>query len=301
MLLLPLLAVPLGAAAAATDGTSRGQAFWRELAKECTVPQGETAYGLVRESVEFLGMIDPAWRDEIAYGVIVACAYQQERLTPAEREQLINTLSENLRRGIGQHGDDRVLLRSYSALDLSVLAALDQQRPALDDEHYRRLVDDAFAYLRDERDLRGFEPRVGWIHATAHTADLLKFLARDSRFTAADQARLLDAIWDKMTSAGTPVFTHSEDERLAAAVVSLVRRPDFEPARLDPWLARFVALEKTTFERSPPDTTALDASQNARNLLRSLHLLLTFAKPDPTPGQFTTRDKVLETLQSIRR
>jgi carboxypeptidase C (cathepsin A) len=56
------------------------------------------------------------------------------------------------------------------------------------------------AYLRDERDLRGLEPRVGWIHATAHTADLLKFLARDGRLRPADQARLLDAAWAKMAA-----------------------------------------------------------------------------------------------------
>jgi len=41
---------------------------------------------------------------------------------------------------------------------------------------------------------------------------------------------------------GTPVFTHAEDERLAAALLSVVRRPGFDPTILDPWLARFVAL-----------------------------------------------------------
>jgi hypothetical protein len=214
---------------------------------------------------------------------------------------LIDVLSANLRKGIGQQGDDSVLLRSYSALDLSVLAALDQQRPALDDARYRRLVDDAFVYLHDERDLRGFEPRVGWIHATAHTADLLKFLARDPRFTAADQARLFDAAWDKMTSPGTPVFTHAEDERLAAAVLSVVRRPDFEAASLNAWLERFVTLEKNVWKKTPPDPADLDTSQNARNLLRSLHLLLMYPKPEPTAGQLASRERVLETLQAIWR
>ena len=86
-----------------------------------------------------------------------------------------------------------MLLRSFSALDLSILAALENEAPALDAAGYRRLVDAAFSYLRDERDLRGIEPRVGWIHATAHTADLLKFLARDPRFTPADEQRLLES------------------------------------------------------------------------------------------------------------
>ena len=194
-----------------------------------------------------------------------------------------------------------MLLRSFSALDLSLLAALEVQDPVLDEPGYRRLLDDALAYLRDERDLRGIEPRVGWIHATAHTADLLKFLARDARFAPADHARLLDAAWSKLTTPGTPVFTHAEDERLAAALVSVVRRADFDPASLDPWLARFAALEKQVWEKTPPEPAALDASQNARNLLRSFYVLLSLPQPVPTAGQAAARDKLLATLQQIRR
>ena len=141
----------------------------------------------------------------------------------------------------------------------------------------QRRENDALAYLAAERDLRGIEPRVGWIHATAHTADLLKFLARNPR------------------------FTHAEDERLAAALLSVARRSDFDPAALDPWLERFVALEKRVWQQSPPEVPALDAAQNARNLLRSLHLLLAMPKPEPTPGKLVARQQVLATLQQIRR
>jgi hypothetical protein len=238
------------------------------------MPPGEAAFGLVSEAVSFLGSPDTEWRDDVGYGVVAACVYQKKLLRPEERRALVALLSANLRRSIGETGTDSVLLRSFSALDLSVFAALEDTDPALDEVCYRRLLDDALAYLRDERDLRGLEPRVGWIHATAHTADLLKFLARDPRFTPADQPRLLDAAWSKVTAPGTPVFAHAEDERVAAALLSVARRPDFEPAILDSWLARFVTLEKTVWEKAPPDPATLDASQNARNLLRSFYVLL---------------------------
>ena len=91
-----------------------------------------------------------------------------------------------------------------------------------------------------------------------------------------------------MTASGTPVFTHAEDERLAAALLSVVRRPDFDAARLDPWLARFVALEKQVWSKAPPDPPTLDASQNARNLLRSLYVLLSQPPPSGTAGQSAT-------------
>ena len=290
--------VPAGVAPAAAG---RGQSFWLVLAKDCAVPADESAADLVREAIGLLGSPDPGWRDDVGYGVIVSCVYQKKLLDAGQRREIIDTLTGNLRRGIGEVGTDTVLLRSFSALDLSILAALELQDPVLDAAGYRRLLDDTLAYLAAERDLRGIDPRVGWIHATAHTADLLKFLARDPRFTPADQARLLDAAWRRMTAPGTPVFTHAEDERLAAALLSVTRRPDFDPASLEPWLERFVALEKSVWQQSPPEATALDAAQNARNLLRSLHLLLVLPEPDPTPGQRAAREKVVVTLQQIRR
>ena len=300
-LALLALTVLAGAAAGAPAVKQRGKPFWLQLAKDCDVPAGDSAFGLVSEAVSFLGSPDSAWRDDVGYGVLAACVYQKKLLKPEERRELVERLSANLRRGIGESSTDSALLRSFSALDLSLLAALESEEPALDPGGYRRLLDEALAYLRDERDLRGLDPRAGWIHATAHTADLLRFLARDPRFTPADQARLLDAAWSKTTAPGTPVFTHAEDDRLAAALLSVVRRPDFDPAILDPWLARFVALERTVWEKAPPDPATLAASQNARNLLRSFYVLLSLPEPAPTTAQEVAREKALATLQQIRR
>jgi hypothetical protein len=283
------------------EARQRGKPFWMALADDCTVPAGDSPAGLVTEAVSMLGSRDPQWRDDVGYGVVAACVYKKRLLTPPERRTLIATLSGNLRFGLGEIGRDTVLVRSFSALDLSLLAALELQDPVLDEPGYRRLLDDALAYLHEERDLRGLEPGVGWIHATAHTADLLRFLARDARFAAADQGRLLDAAWTRMTAAGMPVWTHAEEERLAAALMSVVRRPDFVATAFDNWLARFASLEKRVWERAPPDAAILDASQNARNLLRSLFVLASMPQPEPTTGQEAARRQMLVTLQGIRR
>jgi hypothetical protein len=301
--LILLLAVLAAAALEAQPlaAERRGKPFWTAVAKDCAVPTGETAAGLVNEAVTLLGSPDSEWRDAIGYDVVVACVYRKRLLSAEERRALVTLLSGNLRRGIGEAGNDSVLRRSFSALDLGVLAALELQDPALDAAAYARLLDDALAYLKDERDLRGLEPRVGWIHATAHTADLLKFLARDARFAPQDHARLFDAAWSKLTAAGTPVFTHAEDERLAAALVSVVRRPDFDPASLDPWLERFVSLEKQVWTKMPPDGATLDASQNARNLLRSFYALVSLPDPAAAGGQAAAREKALAALAKIRR
>jgi hypothetical protein len=280
-----------------SSAAERGKPFWREVARECDIPPWATPSGLVHEAVTLLGSTDPEWRDDVGYGVVSACVYRKQRLGAAERRSLVEPLSLNLRKGIGETGNDSVLLRSFSALTLSIVAAAETREAALDAAGYRRLLDDALAYLRDERDLRGFEPRVGWIHATAHTADLLKFLARDARFAREDQWRLFDAVWTRAVGSSAPVFTHAEDE----ALVSVVRRGDFDPVPLDGWLERFPTLEKQVWARSPPEPGALDASQNARNLLRSFFVLLSMPQPSPTEAQSAAKDKLLATLQQIRR
>ncbi len=305
VLLAGLLFMSIAAPQVSADDSSaaerRGKAFWLALARDCAIPAGESAAHLMNEAVSLLGSRDSQWRDDVGYGVVAACVYQARRLSPAERRTLIATLTANLRQGIGETGTDSVLVRSFSALDLSILAALELVDPVLDDGGYRQLLDHAINYLHEERDLRGLQPGIGWIHATAHTADLLKFLARDERFTAADQRRLLEAAWAKMTTPGIPVWTHAEEERLAAALLSVVRRTDFDSTSLDPWLARFVTLEQQVWTQVPPDAARLEAAQNARRMLQSFFVLLSMPQPEPTAGQAVTQQKVLATLQSIRR
>ncbi len=307
MLFAVLALRPAPAPAQSSDPQVRGKPFWQALAKGCEVPAGQTAFGLMSEALDLLGSPDPGWRDGIGYDVVARCVYERHALTREERRALILRLIANLRRGIGESAGDSVLLRSFSALDLSIFAALEDEDPALDAAGFRQLLDAALSYLSDEHDLRGLDPRVGWIHATAHTADLLKFLARDRRFTPADQGRLLDAVFRKLVAPGTPVFTRGEDERLAATVLAVVRRGDFDPGALDPWLARFVALEGEVWRQSPPAGSALDAAQNARNLLRSLYVLLSLPTPAGAPArtagaaELAARERVLATLADLRR
>src|SRR5206468_4220584 len=126
---------------------------------------------------------------------------------------------------------DSVLRRSFSALDLSLLAALDLERPFLDQGAFDHLLTAALDYLASERDVRSFDPRVGWIHATAHTADLIKFLARNPKLGTVDTARILDAFAAKLAAVREPL-TRGETERMARAVLSLAMRQDAAAAPL---------------------------------------------------------------------
>jgi len=75
------------------------------------------------------------------------------------------------------------------------------------------LLDATLDYLLDEADVRGFVPGPGWHHSTAHTADLLKFLARNRNLPTEDQGRILNATTKKFSTVG--VYTFGEDEPLS--------------------------------------------------------------------------------------
>ena len=164
----------------------------------------------------------------------------RERLDAAELNQLRTTLTSNARRGLGEAMGDGLFLRSFSILALAALAAEDLKSPFLDSQQFDGLVELAIDELANERDLRGYVPGKGWGHATAHCADLVKFLARSHRLRPEQQSRMVNAIAERLRSAGL-VFVWGEDARLAAALTALAARSDADPAAFLAWFKRLGA------------------------------------------------------------
>ncbi|HEV7671802.1 MAG TPA: DUF2785 domain-containing protein [Thermoanaerobaculia bacterium] len=176
---LSLAAVsPIGAAPPAAPAFPHDRAFWRAIkTADFAVPEGSSAAALVEELSDYFSSPNPELRDDLAYS-IPAAWIERGLLDPDAERRLVARWSGQLSAGLSEPGDDRVLLRSYSALGLSLLAERDLAAPFLGAEGHRALLDAALAYLAGERDLRGYDRQKGWYHATAHTADLLKCFAR---------------------------------------------------------------------------------------------------------------------------
>jgi len=262
-------AAALVTATGAAAAPAHDVAFWRAVAREhYTLPANTTAATLSDELVDMLASPDPEQRDDIGYATLASWIYQQKLLDAAALRPIVGRLLANLTRGIGERDTITVFGRSFSALVLSVVIARDNVDPVLDAAAWRAIESAAFAYLSAEQDLRGYDPQTGWMHSAAHTADLLKFLARSRHVDAPGQRRYLDAIADKLTTAAV-VFTHGEDERFARAVLSLVARADFDAAQFDAWLQR----TKPTVP-AHPTVAQLRAAQNWKNLLAKLEVLL---------------------------
>jgi hypothetical protein len=213
------------------------KAFWSALrATRFNAPSAQVM-PLALEAATLLGSPDPELRDTIAYEALATWIYKDQRLAPEELQQLRVLLAANARRGLGEQDGDGLFLRSFSILVLSVLAAEDLKKPYLDTQQFDSLVDLAVEELGRERDLRGYVPGKGWGHATAHCADLLKFLSRSRWLRADQQARIVDAVAERLRTAGQ-VFVWGEDARLAAALTSLARRADADPGPFEAWFAR---------------------------------------------------------------
>jgi hypothetical protein len=247
--------------------TPHDKAYWRAIAAaKFEVPAGMTAQQLAPELLAGLGATDPELRDDLTLSILTSWIYQKKLLSPEDLRPMIRMLEANLRKGVGETGTDGVLLRSFSALTLAVIAARDNDAPFLSEDEFGRLLDAALAYFHDERDTRGFDPSKGWMHSAAHTSDLLKFLARNSRLPVSGQSRFLSALLEKNREAPAP-FSQGEDERMARVAISVVRRADFDRDGFRAWLTSAQAGAKFP---NPATADALRAQQNVRHLLAAL-------------------------------
>jgi hypothetical protein len=255
--------------------------FWRNILKaRFLVPDEQPVFPLVQELSGYLGSTDPELRDDLAYTILDVWIVHQNKLT---NEQLIAMLLEwqgNLRAGIGAIGTDSVFKRSFSALCLAALAERDLTSRFLSQERYQALLENALTYLKDERDLRGFDPAKGWIHATAHTADLLAYLAMNALLKVEDCNRIWQAISNRTSSAHV-IFAYGEQDRLAFAASSIIARTDFDAEGFHRWLAALDTADRKVWKQSPPNDDELKTFQNNSYLLEALAARL-YALPKST-------------------
>ncbi|HSK80573.1 MAG TPA: DUF2785 domain-containing protein [Thermoanaerobaculia bacterium] len=290
---------PTSAAADPAPAPASGghdKAYWRAIVeKDYAVPPGAVPADLVIELARYTGSPDPELRDDFGYMIPAAWIERDQRLSPQILRELLKSWKGNLRTGLGETGTDTVLLRSFSALHLATLARVDNEHPYLAAEDVHTLLDEALAYLAGEKDLRSFESGKGWIHATAHTADLLAALAASPHLRKTDPKRILDAVTGKLSTAPN-TYTWGEEERLAAVVQALIQRKDFDAALLAPWLAKFKADSEKLWEGGPQvDPTRYARVMNEKHLLRALYVSLDRSE-EATEATQAAKKQVGETL-----
>ena len=268
--------------------------FWRAIANnKYAVPEHESADALARELSGLLASPDPELRDDLAYSILAHWIFRKN--SPISTPTLLSLTDEwraNLKSGLGESGTNSVLKRSFSALCLSAMAEREAQLPFMGAERYHQLVGEAVAYLTAERDLRGYDERLHWIHATAHTADLLGALARSSLLTKQESTSILAAMAARLSTA-TGVYTQGEQDRLAAAVIEVIRRPDFDSSAFVPWLDGIKNEDRDVW--SATTIKSLARYQNHNYMLQALTVRLSLQPDSPRLEEY--RKQVLGRLR----
>jgi hypothetical protein len=220
---------------------SHDTAFWKAIKENnFAIPAKESAGQLALELPALAASTDPALRDGCGYDILAAWVYRDNLLSPEQLEALRLRLLPGMTAHLGETENDTIFGRSFSALYLSVLAAQDLRHPFLSEAAFKQMLDVALQCYAREKDLRGYVPEKGWAHATAHVADLLKFLGRSPHLSQGDQKRIVSAIAQRCRNAGS-TFVWGEDARMAAALLSIAERKDCDVDVFRNWCEELTA------------------------------------------------------------
>jgi Protein of unknown function (DUF2785) len=244
--------------------------FWKSIAEhDFAIPAGEDAGRLALEIADLAGSPDPVLRDNCGYETLAAWIYRDHRLTPNELETLRQKLLPAVFFHIGESGNDTIFRRSFSALYMSILAAEDLKKPFLSKTAFQETLDAGLRCFAEEKDLRGYVVGKGWAHATAHVADLLKFLARNDKMSPELQKRVVLAAAQRARTANS-VFVWGEDARIAAALLSLINRKDFDPSGFRDWFGALVPENRELWKSTAIEPNAYASVRVQANVLAHL-------------------------------
>ena len=272
--------------------------FWASIAKnDYAVPEGHTLDELTQTLFGYLGSTDPELRDDIAYGVY-ANWLKREMFTKEEVRAHVDELLANLDKGIGETESDSVFLRTFSILLLAEIVHNDNKKPLLEKDQTQAILARGLWYLDAEKDPRGHIPVKGWAHALAHTADLMMVLGKNRHLGVSELSQILKHITDKIIQPSNYVYIHREDERLANAIIEILRRDLLDLGEVENWANSFIQTEKFAYTGIFHEESSR-MYQNTRNLLRSLYLQL--LSLDEFPHKAELESRFLKAIQSLEQ
>lgn len=225
---------------------------WHKVRDEkFAVPRGASMDALLAELSEMLRSPDPEIRDELAFAALAT--WIGDGVVPEDRLRPLGDLMAQ------RLTSDEVWTRSFAALVLCMIVAT---RGVCQPSWVNAFED----WYPHERDLRGYDQKLGWLHAVAHGADLLGDLGLRREI---EPRRMLAVAGQRMSAETDLVWRDKEDARLAYAIGKILTRPDLTREDASAWLAPVAQM------LSVPDEGATPApATNTLNTLRTLFVLL---------------------------
>src|SRR5260370_20774541 len=278
-------------------GEIHSAAFWKTIKEHnFAVFSHESVGALALEIADLAGSTDPSLRDSCGYEILAAWIYRNTLLTGEQLEALRAKLVPAVFSHIGESESDTVFGCSFSALYMSILGAQNLRKPFLSAAAFKETLDTALQCYAEEKDLRGYVPVKGWAHATAHIADLLKFLARNPHLPAEAQKRIVSGVLQRCRTAHL-VFTWGEDARMAAALLSVIGRKDFDASPFETWFQALITENKELWKSPAIDAEAYASVRVQANVLAQLAAKSAPEKDNGAPPSF--RDALQATLSKV--
>jgi hypothetical protein len=280
-------------------GNLMDKEFWISLAKnDYKVPEEHTLENLTAVLLSYLSSTDPELRDDIAY-IVYANWLKREMFSMPAIESHVDQLLANLDKGIGETESDTIFLRAFSILLLAEIVHNDNKKPLLSRKQVQQILEKGIWYLGAEKDPRGYIPAKGWAHALAHTADLILVLARNRHIDGGDLWSMLATIAYKIVHSTNHVYIHGEDERLAGAVIEILRRDAISLNQLETWTNSLNSPDGKEWKGAIIEEDRNRAFQNTRNLLRSIYFAL-IKEREEFPDREQHLILILNTLNGLR-
>ncbi len=262
------------------------------------VPADRPLADVTADLTRALGDPDPVLRDDLALTVLatwIGRGVYDDLLVG-----LGDGLATGLRSGIGERGTDSVFRRSFSALALAECLERDTRVLRVPSGTVLAWGDRLVTWFVAEQDSRGRVEGHGWAYAVAHGADALGALAGSPHLGREELEVVLEVLADRAarpSASPDDLLPAGEPDRLASAVLSVLRRDLVVVDHLEGWVGRLTdaALAVGT------DATVVEdpylAAGNLQAFLRALHLQLVLAPEPPA----VRSDLLLLLVDALRR
>jgi hypothetical protein len=234
---------------------------WAEvLGNDFAVPASRPVRELVDELCAMLGSPDPEVRDDTAFPVL---AYWVSR---GVLDGCLADVGDQLVRRIAA---GPIYERTFAAISLTWFVLRDAQTGELRSETVLGWLDAFSRWWRSEPDLRPWDSELGWLHAPAHGADLVRAFARSPKLGEVELIGLLELAVDRLLADEGYLYGNDEDDRIGYALASVLVRPEVTAAGAVGWIGR---LHDAIEGREPGPVPPW-----AANALRTLASLYIFA------------------------
>lgn len=252
--------------------------YWqRVMAAGLSVPTDRPLDELTAELTALLGSPDPAQRDGTAYPTLAT--WIERGVYDDLLAGLGDGMASGLAIGLGDRDTPTVFRRSFSVLVLGECIERDNRRGLLPQQKILEWGDRVTTWYLRERDQRGYVADHGWAHTMAHGADALGAFAGSPHFGAAELTVLLDVVADRLLLPSTDLLTSGEPDRMAMAVMRVLRRDLLPLETVEAWVARLGSAAGRMTGAAGRDPY-LDTF-NPEAFLRALHLQVALAPRPP--------------------